>query len=53
MDIASSIQVVLESIVLKITRSLRKEYNIENLCLSGGVALNCVINGKILKEKFF
>ena len=53
MDIASSIQVVLESIVLKITRSLRKEYNIENLCLSGGVALNCVINGKILKEKIF
>ena len=51
MDIASSIQVVLESIVLKITRSLRKEYNIENLCLSGGVALNCVINGKILKKK--
>jgi carbamoyltransferase len=53
MDIAASIQSVIEEIVLKITRSLAKEYNIKNLCLAGGVALNCVSNGKILKEKIF
>jgi carbamoyltransferase len=53
MDIAASIQLVIEEIVLKITRSIAKEYNIKNLCLAGGVALNCVSNGKILKEKIF
>ena len=53
MDIAASIQIVLEEIVLKLTNSLRKEYKIENLCLAGGVALNCVANGKILKNKIF
>ena len=53
MDIAASIQSVIEEIVLKITRSIAKEYNIKNLCLAGGVALNCVSNGKILKEKIF
>ena len=53
MDIAASIQSVIEEIVLKITRSIAKEYNIRNLCLAGGVALNCVSNGKILKEKLF
>ena len=42
MDIAASIQSVIEEIVLKITRSIAKEYNIRNLCLAGGVALNCV-----------
>ena len=39
--------------MIKLTKSLRKEYNIKNLCLAGGVALNCVANGKILKEKIF
>lgn len=53
MDIAASIQNVTEEIMLKICNSLKKEYNIENLCLAGGVALNCVANGKILKEKIF
>lgn len=53
MDIAASIQKVTEEIVLRIARSLRKEYNIPNLCLAGGVALNCVANGKVLKEKVF
>ncbi len=51
MDIASSIQAVTEEIVLKMTRALGKEYNIPNLCLAGGVALNCVANGKILRSK--
>ena len=53
MDIASSIQNVTEEIMILISRSLRDEYNISNLCLAGGVALNCVANGKILKEKIF
>ena len=53
MDIASSIQVVTEKIMLLLTKSLRDEYDIPNLCLAGGVALNCVANGKILKEKIF
>ena len=51
MDIAASIQKVTEDIMLTLARSLRKEFNIPNLCLAGGVALNCVANGKILKEK--
>ena len=53
MDIASSIQKVTEEIMLKLANSIRKEFNIKNLCLAGGVALNCVANGKILKEKIF
>jgi carbamoyltransferase len=53
MDIASSIQSVTEEIVLRLTKSIAEEYNIKNLCLAGGVALNCVANGKILKEKIF
>ncbi len=53
MDIASSIQKVTEEIMLKLVKAIRKEYNIKNLCLAGGVALNCVANGKILKEKIF
>ena len=53
MDIAASIQKVTEDIILKMCVSLRKEYNISNLCLAGGVALNCVANGKILKSKIF
>jgi len=53
MDIASSIQKVTEEIMIKLVKAIRKEYNIKNLCLAGGVALNCVANGKILKEKIF
>jgi carbamoyltransferase len=53
MDIASSIQAVTEEIVIRLTKSLAEEYKINNLCLAGGVALNCVANGKILREKIF
>ena len=53
MDIAASIQTVTEEIVLKITRFLFKEFKMPNLCLAGGVALNCVANSKILKEGLF
>jgi len=53
MDIASSIQFVTEEIVLRLTKSLSKEYKSKNLCLAGGVALNCVANGKILKNNIF
>jgi carbamoyltransferase len=53
MDIAASIQEVTEEVMIKLSRSLKKEYGIANLCLAGGVALNCVANGKILKSKIF
>ena len=53
MDIAASIQKVTEDIMIKLAKSLKNEFNIPNLCLAGGVALNCVANGKILKEKIF
>ncbi len=53
MDIAASVQAVTEKIVLTMTRALAKEYNIPNLCMAGGVALNCVANGKILRDKAF
>ena len=53
MDIASSIQNVTEKIMLMLARSLKDEYKLSNLCLAGGVALNCVANGKILEEKIF
>ena len=53
MDISASIQKVVEEIMLKLTKSLKKEYEIDNLCLAGGVALNCVANGKIAEEKIF
>ena len=53
MDIASSIQKVTEEIMINLAKSIRKEYNMRNLCLAGGVALNCVANGKILQEKIF
>tara|TARA_A100001388_G_C28762644_1_gene498706 strand:- start:462 stop:2318 length:1857 start_codon:yes stop_codon:yes gene_type:complete len=53
MDLAASIQVVTEEIIIKLSRSLRKETGIKNLCLGGGVALNCVANGKLLKEEIF
>ena len=51
MDVASSIQAVTEEIVLRISRNLASKYNIKNLCLAGGVAVNCVANGKIKREK--
>ena len=53
MDIAASIQKLTEEIMIKLARSISKEYGIKNLCLAGGVALNCVANGKILEEKIF
>ena len=53
MDVASSIQSVTEEVMLRITNSLAKEYKMENLCLAGGVALNCVANGKILRNNKF
>ncbi len=53
MDIAASIQEVTEEIILKICKFAKNKFKIENLCLAGGVALNCVANGKILKKKIF
>ena len=53
MDIASSIQLVTEEIILKLAKSAKKEFGINNLCLAGGVALNCVANGMLLKENVF
>jgi len=53
MDMAASIQAATEEIVLKITRFLSKEFKLQNLCMAGGVALNCVANGKILKDGLF
>ena len=53
MDIAASIQKVTEEIMIKLARSIHNTYGLKNLCLAGGVALNCVSNGKILEEKIF
>ncbi|MEK9627424.1 MAG: carbamoyltransferase [Nitrospinota bacterium] len=53
MDIAASLQQVTEDIMLKMARHIREKTGMKNLCLAGGVALNCVGNGKILKEKIF
>ena len=53
MDLAASIQEVTEEIVLKLAKSLREETGLDKLCLAGGVALNCVANGKLIKEKIF
>ena len=53
MDIAASIQAVTEEVLLRMARSLRQEFEIPNICLAGGVALNCVANGKLLLEKIF
>ena len=53
MDIAASIQAVTEEIVLRLTKNIISEYKVKNLCLAGGVALNCVANGKIVKNKIF
>jgi carbamoyltransferase len=53
MDLASSIQAVTEEVVIRLARTARKELGVEYLCLAGGVALNCVANGKILREGIF
>ncbi len=53
MDIAASIQAVTEEVVLRLTRSLAAETGMKNLCLAGGVALNCVANGKVLRDRKF
>ena len=53
MNLAASVQAVLEEVVLKLCRTARDETGCENLCLAGGVALNCVANGKIVREKIF
>ena len=53
MDIAASIQKVTEDIMLKLVSSIKEEYKLDNLCLAGGVALNCVANGKLLEKKIF
>lgn len=53
MDLAASVQVATEQIVLRLTRAVREETGIKNLCLAGGVALNCVANGKVLRDGKF
>ncbi len=53
MDLACSIQIVTEEIILKLVRNIHKEFNCDYLCLAGGVALNCVSNGRILRESPF
>jgi carbamoyltransferase len=53
MDLAASIQLALEEVVLRMTRSLAAETGMKNLCLAGGVALNCVANGKVLRDGHF
>ncbi|MBC8206964.1 MAG: carbamoyltransferase [Kiritimatiellaeota bacterium] len=53
MDVASSVQVVTEQIMLRLARHAREVTGLSNLCMAGGVALNCVANGKILREKIF
>ncbi len=53
MDIAASIQAVIEEVVLKMARNIKKETGENNLCLAGGVALNCVVNGALVRSKIF
>jgi carbamoyltransferase len=53
MDVAASIQAVLDEALLRLTRSLAKKTGAKNLCLAGGVALNCVANGKVLRDGAF
>ena len=53
MDVAASIQAVTEEVILRMTRSLAKEFGSRNLCMAGGVALNCVANGKVLRDGHF
>lgn len=53
MDLAASVQAVTEEVMLRLTRSIARETGLKNLCLAGGVALNCVGNGKILRDRQF
>ena len=53
MDLAASVQVVVEDVVLRLARSVRAETGMRHLCLAGGVALNCVANGVLLRERIF
>jgi carbamoyltransferase len=53
MDIARSIQEVAEEIILRLATTIRNEFDVDHLCLGGGVALNCVANGKIMRENIF
>jgi carbamoyltransferase len=53
MDLARSIQVVTEEVMLRLSRTVQKELDVDYLCLAGGVALNCVANGRILRERIF
>jgi carbamoyltransferase len=53
MDLAASVQKVTEEVMLRITRDLARTYRVDNLCLAGGVALNCVANGKVLRDGAF
>jgi len=53
MDLAASIQVITEEVVLKLARGIARETGEKNLCLAGGVALNCVANGKLLRDRCF
>ena len=53
MDMAASIQSVIEEVVIKLAKSIKKETGLDNLCLAGGVALNCVANGKLHAAKIF
>jgi carbamoyltransferase len=53
MDLAASIQLVTEEVVLKLANSIARQTGERNLCLAGGVALNCVANGKLLRRKYF
>ena len=53
MDLAASVQRVTEEVMLRLTRSIREETGLRNLCLAGGVALNCVANGKVLRDGAF
>ncbi len=53
MDVAASIQKVTEEILLRMTRTIARKTGERNLCLAGGVALNCVANGKVLRDRQF
>jgi len=53
MDVAASVQAVTDEVMLRLTRALAAEFRLRNLCLAGGVALNCVANGKVLRDGRF
>jgi len=53
MDLTASVQAVTEQVVIRLARSIAKETGLKNLCLAGGVALNCVANGKVLRDGAF